>query len=388
MTSINVASAEDDPDSRYLRRALTLARRALGGVGPRAPVGAVIVAEGQVAGEGATQPHPGDHAEVVALIRAGARARGSTLYCTLEPHAHQASVPPCTDAIIGAGVGRVVCAMRDPNPQVDGAGFRQLRNASVEVSTNVSAEIAREAEAILEGFAKHLRTGKPLVTAKFAMTLDGKIATRTGASKWITGEVARQRTHELRAAADAVIVGIGTVLADDPRLTARVPWAKDVEGPRPRLRVVVDSRGRLPASAAMLRETGAVLQVVAAGPGLAGATGAAGFKDVETIELPGSGGLVDVSGLVDELGRRGCAGVLVEGGSRLLGSFFDAHLVDKVVAFVAPRIFGGESAPGAVGGIGVGAPGEAAMLERVETVQAGADLMISGYVVREGRKPA
>ncbi|MBI4307109.1 MAG: bifunctional diaminohydroxyphosphoribosylaminopyrimidine deaminase/5-amino-6-(5-phosphoribosylamino)uracil reductase RibD, partial [Chloroflexi bacterium] len=227
-----------------MRRALELARRALGGVGPRAPVGAVIVKGGQVVGEGATEPLPGHHAEAVAIQRAGPAARGGTLYCTLEPHAHQSSVPPCTDAIIGAGIKRVICIMQDPNPEVNGAGFTQLRAAGVDVSTDVGLEIKAEAEEILEGFVHHLRTGKPFVTAKYAMTLDGKIATRTGASRWITGEAARARAYELRAAADAVVVGIGTVLADDPRVTARVPWASDAEGPRPRLRVVVDSRRR------------------------------------------------------------------------------------------------------------------------------------------------
>jgi diaminohydroxyphosphoribosylaminopyrimidine deaminase/5-amino-6-(5-phosphoribosylamino)uracil reductase len=350
-----------------------------------------VVADGRVAGEGATEPRPGDHAEVVALKRAGARARGATLYCTLEPHAHHGTVPPCTDAIIEAGIQRVVCAIADPNPKVDGAGFRQLREAGVDVATDVPEAIISEAVEIIECFEKHLRTGRPFVTAKYAMTIDGKVATRTGTSRWITGESARRRAHQLRAEADAVVVGIGTVLADDPRLTARLPWADTLASPRPRLRVVVDSHGRLPTGAALLAEPGNVLHVTASAPGPVRATAsgtargttrgtADGSAPIETLALPAPGGAVDLPGLIDELGRRGCAGVLVEGGPRLLGSLFDAGLVDKVVSFVAPRVFGGEGAPGPVGGRGVDSPAHAVMLGRVRTEAVGDDLIVVGYV--------
>jgi diaminohydroxyphosphoribosylaminopyrimidine deaminase/5-amino-6-(5-phosphoribosylamino)uracil reductase len=391
LTSTSAALVEGGADAAFMRQALGHARRALGGVAPRAPVGAVVVADGRVAGEGATEPRPGDHAEVVALKRAGARARGATLYCTLEPHAHHGTVPPCTDAIIEAGIQRVVCAIADPNPKVDGAGFRQLREAGVDVATDVPEAIISEAVEIIECFEKHLRTGRPFVTAKYAMTIDGKVATRTGTSRWITGESARRRAHQLRAEADAVVVGIGTVLADDPRLTARLPWADTLASPRPRLRVVVDSHGRLPTGAALLAEPGNVLHVTASAPGPVRATAsgtargttrgtADGSAPIETLALPAPGGAVDLPGLIDELGRRGCAGVLVEGGPRLLGSLFDAGLVDKVVSFVAPRVFGGEGAPGPVGGRGVDSPAHAVMLGRVRTEAVGDDLIVVGYV--------
>ncbi|MBI4220453.1 MAG: bifunctional diaminohydroxyphosphoribosylaminopyrimidine deaminase/5-amino-6-(5-phosphoribosylamino)uracil reductase RibD [Chloroflexi bacterium] len=358
-----------------MRRALQLARRALGGVGPRAPVGAVIVKNNRIVGEGATEALPGDHAEVVAMRHAGEAARGATLYCTLEPHAHQSSVPPCTEAIIRAGLARVVCALQDPNPQVNGAGYARLRAAGIQVQTDVSLEIRAEAEEVVEGFVHYLRTRKPLVIAKYAMTIDGKIATRTGQSKWITGEAARARVHEMRAAADAVMVGVGTVLTDDPRLNARVPWAKELGAPRPRLRVVLDTNGRLPERSAMLGEPGGILWIRGEGapkpfrkPGL------------EAIEAPRAGRWLDLEAVMSELGNRGCTAVLVEGGATLLGGLFDAGLVDRVAAFIAPKVFGGTAALPAISGTGVATPEEAVKLERVRIEVLGEDFLITGYV--------
>ena len=363
----------------HMERALHLARQAVGLVAPRPAVGAVLVRGGRVVGEGSTQPEPGPHAETVALTQAGSAARGSTLYCTLEPCSHRGATPPCTDAIIAAGVARVVCPLVDPYPPVDGRGFQALRRAGIQVVTEVDAEDAAAARELIEGFTTYVLTGRPLVTAKFAMSLDGKIATRTGASRWITGPEARVAAHALRASADAVMTAIGTVVADDPRLTAR--GADGEYTGRPRLRVVVDTHGRLPHTARLLREPGNVLW--ARGEGAPSAFDSPGL---EAIDLPLRGGGVDLEALVDELGHRGTTALLVEGGGRLLGSFFDLGLVDKVAAFVAPAVIGGEAAPGPVGGRGVDELAAATRLERTEVRRLGRDVLITGYVPRERKR--
>jgi len=362
-----------------MERALDLARQVVGLVSPRPAVGAVLVREGRVIGEGATLPEPGPHAEIVALGQAGNAARGATLYCTLEPCSHTGATPPCTDAIIAAGVKRVVCPVVDPHPPVDGKGFQALRRAGIQVVTEVDADDTAAARELIEGFTTYVLTGRPLVTAKFAMSLDGKIATRTGASQWITGPEARTAAHALRASADAVMTAIGTVLADDPRLTAR-----DGDGEytgRPRLRVVVDTDGRLPQTARLLREPGGVLWARSQG-----APPAFDTPGLEAIDLPRRKEGVDLEALVDELGRRGTTALLVEGGGRLLGSLFDLRLVDKVAAFIAPVVIGGEAAPGPVGGTGVDALAAATRLERTGVRRLGHDVLITGHVRRE-REP-
>ena len=243
-------------DAAYMGLALSLARKAVGSVSPNPPVGAVLVRDGEVVGEGYTRPPGQAHAEIVAIRQAGPRARGATLYTTLEPCNHQGRTGPCSEAIIEAGVAEVHSAVTDPNPHVKGGGLSRLSEAGIAVSTG---EMAGEASRLIEAYAKHVTTGTPFVTAKFAMSLDGKIATRTGSSQWITGEEARAYAHRLRAASDAVMVGINTVLADDPRLTAR-DGSGAALGRQP-LRVVVDSRGRIPPEARMLGEPGSTLIV-------------------------------------------------------------------------------------------------------------------------------
>ena len=243
-------------DAAYMGLALSLARKAVGSVSPNPPVGAVLVRDGEVVGEGYTRPPGQAHAEIVAIRQAGPRARGATLYTTLEPCNHQGRTGPCSEAIIEAGVAEVHSAVTDPNPHVKGGGLSRLSEAGIAVSTG---EMAGEASRLIEAYAKLVTTGTPLVTAKFAMSLDGKIATRTGSSQWITGEEARAYAHRLRAASDAVMVGINTVLADDPRLTARDASGAALE--RQPLRVVVDSRGRIPREARMLGEPGSTLIV-------------------------------------------------------------------------------------------------------------------------------
>ena len=249
-------------DAAYMGLVLCLARKAVGSVSPNPPVGAVLVREGEVVGEGYTRPPGQAHAEIVAIRQAGPWARGATLYTTLEPCNHQGRTGPCSEAIIEAGVAEVHSAVLDPNPRVNGSGMSRLSEAGIAVSTG---EMAGEASRLIEAYAKHVTTGTPFVTAKFAMSLDGKIATRTGSSQWITGEEARAYAHRMRAASDAVMVGINTVLADDPRLTARDGSGEALE--RQPLRVVVDSRGRIPREARMLGEPGSTL-IVTGGAGL------------------------------------------------------------------------------------------------------------------------
>ena len=363
-------------ETRYMLRALELARKAAGGVSPRPPVGAVIVKDGAVAGEGSTEPRPGRHAEVVALHAAGGAARGADMYCTLEPHSYQGVSAPCTEQIVAAGIARVICPLTDPHPKVDGDGFSQLRAAGVEVVTDAPGPVSEAAREMVAGFARLVATSRPLVTAKFAMSLDGKIATRTGDSRWITGAEARRAAHEMRRTSDAVITGIGTVLADDPRLTARGDGGAHTG--RPRLRVVVDTCGRLPADAALLKQPGEILWVRGRGR----ADDAARLDGAEQVDLPATSAGVDLDSLVDLLGERQCGNVLIEAGGRLTGAFFDAGLVDRVACFVAPVVIGGGGAPGPVGGDGAARLTDALRLARVRHETVGADLLITGYVDR------
>ena len=317
-----------------MRHALELAWVALGSTSPNPPVGAVVVRGGRIVGEGHTQPAGGEHAEIVAMRQAGELARGSTLYVTLEPCSHHGRTPPCTDAIIASGVSEVCASAVDPNPQVSGSGLEQLRRAGIAVTLGEGRD---DAEELIAPHAKFITTGTPLVTAKFAMSLDGKIATRTGDSKWITSEESRRYVHTLRARSDAIMAGIGTVLTDDPQLTAR-----DAEGfalPRQPLRVIVDSKGRLPADASLLRQPGRTLVFVSEET----AVRQSGLESpgAEWVVASGDDGRVDLRAVLSELGRRQVTSLLVEGGGTVLGSLFDEDLVDRVVGFVAPVIVGG-----------------------------------------------
>jgi diaminohydroxyphosphoribosylaminopyrimidine deaminase/5-amino-6-(5-phosphoribosylamino)uracil reductase len=351
-----------------MQQALGLARKALGKVSPNPAVGAVLVKDGIVIGQGFTQAPGEDHAEIVALQVAGEAARGATLYVTLEPCAHHGRTPPCVDAIVDAGVAEVCLATMDPNPKTDGKGKAALEAGGVQVLVGDGAEQALE---VNETFAKHVTTGEPFVVAKFAMSLDGKIATATGESRWITGVMARREAHRLRAEYDAVMVGIGTALADDPRLTVRDVDLPPLHQP---LRVVVDSRGRLPVEAVMLEEDGQTLVAVAGVlPVMLQAAGA------EVVRLPSNDGRVDLPSLLGLLGERGITSVLVEGGSQLLGSFFDLGLVDKVVAFVAPVVIGGAGAPAPIGGAGAFNLADALRLHSVRYEVVGNDMMVVGY---------
>jgi diaminohydroxyphosphoribosylaminopyrimidine deaminase/5-amino-6-(5-phosphoribosylamino)uracil reductase len=358
-------------DAAWMARALELAERGRGYVEPNPLVGAVVVLDGRQIGAGWHQKYGEAHAEVNALAEAGEAARGATLYVTLEPCCHFGKTPPCTDAVLRAGISRVVAAMPDPFPAVAGQGAERLRAAGVEVTLGIGE---REARRLNAPYLKLLATGQPYVHAKWAMTLDGKTATRTGDSKWISNEASRRRVHDIRGRMDAILAGIGTVLADDPQLTARPP------GPRTPTRVVLDSRARLPAES-ILAQTARTTPTLVATTAAALPARRAELEALgcEVFVLSAVGEQVDVTALLAEMGRRRWTNVLIEGGGVLLGSFLDAGAVDEVHVFIAPRLAGGAEAHVPAAGHGVAKMAEALRLGewRVEMIEG--DLYVHGW---------
>jgi len=365
---------ESAVDIQYMQQALQLARGGLGFVSPNPLVGCVIVKAGEVVGRGYHQRLGGPHAEVYALQEAGPRARGAVLYVNLEPCSHTGKTPPCADAVLQAGVSRVVAALRDPNPLVAGGGLSRLEPAGIAVTVGVCEA---EATKLNEAFLKYITTRRPFVTLKSAITLDGKIATRTGASRWITGELARLEGHRLRHAADAIVVGIGTVLQDDPQLTTRLP---DRQGVNP-LRVIVDSTLRLPLQAQVLdvaadRRTLVATTMRAPEPQRAQLR----TRGVEVVDLPAyDDGRVDLEALLRYLGERGIASVLVEGGATLSATLLRRRLVDKILFFVAPKIIGSDGIS-AVGTCGVETMEQVITLRDVVGQPLGQDFLLEAYL--------
>lgn len=333
-------------DERHMRRAIELAEQGAGTVSPNPLVGAVLVdASGRVVAEGFHRRAGEPHAEALVLAEAGGSARGATLYSTLEPCSHFGRTPPCADAIVAAGVTRVVIGERDPNPVVDGGGVARLRDAGIEV---VEGMLSDEVSALNRAFARHVTTGLPYVTWKIAASMDGRVAASDGSSRWITGESARADVHRLRASVDAIMVGSGTVLADDPSLTVRHPG---YSGDAP-LRVIVDGRGRVGPSRSALDGSAPTLIATTAvvDPAARRSWRAAGAEVVEfPEEAPGRPHLAEV---IADLGKRGIQGVLLEGGPTLAWSMVEQDLVDRIVAYTAPTLIGGVSAPGVLGGTG------------------------------------
>ncbi len=363
----------DDADGRA--RALQLARGVVGRTSPNPAVGAVLVRDGRVVGEGATHPPGGPHAEIVALRMAGAQARGATLYVTLEPCSHHGRTPPCADALIAAGVAAVYYASGDPHP-VAGGGARVLRAAGVTVVPGEGAW-AEEARRVNEAFMHWATVRRPFVTVKWAMSLDGKIATRSGASRWITGEAARQRVHAWRDATDAILIGSGTALADDPALTTRL----DGRDGRHPLRVVLDGRGRLPTTArlvaAALPGRTLVATTAASPPAWRAVLTGAG---VDVVVLPpGAHGRVDLAALLNVLGARDVTSLLVEGGAEVAASVISTGLGDKYLVFAAPLVIGGAAAPGPVGGIGPTLLADAPRLRLDAVERVGDDALLTCY---------
>ena len=354
-----------------MRRALELAAQGTGLVSPGPLVGCVIADERQqIIGEGFYVYADIKHAETVALEQAGGRARGATAYISLEPHAHQGRTAPCTDALIQAGIKRVVAPIEDPNPKVSGRGFAHVRDAGVEVSTGLmAAEAAHQNEAYI-----HLmRTGQPFVHLKMAVSLDGKVATSAGDSRWITGEAARARVHEMRHQYDAIMIGGRTARLDDPLLTDRSGKKRR----RPLVRVVIEQYLRLSPESQLAQTTDAAPVIIFAGSDTwPGSIDALKSRGVEVVK---QGSALDLFSVLNELSKRSIQSVLVEGGPSLAGLLFEAGLINKVTFFVAPIIVGGQDAPSAIGGSGAEKIADAVQLQNVKISQHGADVEITGY---------
>jgi diaminohydroxyphosphoribosylaminopyrimidine deaminase/5-amino-6-(5-phosphoribosylamino)uracil reductase len=363
-------------DEQFMREALALAAQARGRTSPNPMVGSVAVKDGRVIGRGYHVKAGAPHGEVMALDDAGAGAKGATLYVTLEPCCHYGRTPPCTKAIIAAGIRRVVAAMRDPNPLVSGKGLEELRQSGIEVTLPV---LEAEAAALNEVFIKYITTKRPFVLLKVAASLDGKIATVAGESRWITNERSRLLVHQLRDQLDAVMVGINTVLRDDPLLTTRLPGG----GGRDPMRIILDSRLRLPCEARVLTASPTASTLIATTPEAPREKRlrleAAGAK---ILIVEGSGPRVPLGLLMDQLGTMPVTSILLEGGGELHSSALRAGIVDKVLYFVAPKLIGGRSAPPAIGGEGFARLEEAVTLERMQVKQLEDDLLIEGYVRR------
>ncbi len=361
-----------------MAQAVALGRSALGSTSPNPAVGAVIIRNDRIVGQGHTLPPGQAHAEINALRQAGPDARDATLHVTLEPCCHHGRTPPCTDAIIAAGIRRVIYAVTDPNPRVSGGGAAALRAAGITVERQPTPEAAE----LHEAFAKHVVTGLPFVVAKYAMSLDGKIATRSGDSMWITAPPARARVQQLRKELDAIMVGIGTALADDPQLTARAADGAPLPSDLQPVRIILDSSARTPPTSRMLRQPGQT--IIATGHG-ADPTRVAALQNAgATIcAFPGPDNRVNLTDLLIHLGRQGIVSLLVEGGAAVLGAMQDAGLIDKVYAFIAPIIIGGARAPTPIAGNGATVMADAQRLPRAAIEQIGPDWLITGYPTRE-----
>ena len=360
-------------NDEYMRRALQLAACGEGRTRPNPPVGALVVKDDVVVGEG-FHPRAGEpHAEIFALRQAGDRSAGADLFVTLEPCCHQGKTGPCCEAVIAAGIRRVFVGTVDPNPLVAGKGIRRLQEAGVEVEVGL---LEKECRRLLAPFAKHVTTGRPFVILKSAVTLDGKTATSTGDSQWISNEQSRQYVHRMRDRFDAIMVGIGTILHDDPRLTTRLP-----EGGRDPVRVVVDSQLRIPPNAA-------ILHVDSTAPTLVATTSAAPALKVEELRaswvevlvLPGNSQQVDLNQLMEELGKRNLQSVLVEGGATLNESLLLEGLIDRVAVFIAPKLIGGNQGKGMFAGTGISRLSDAFRLTDVRWQAFGDDLLVEGEV--------
>lgn len=364
-----------EADEKYMWLALDLAVQGLGRTSPNPLVGAVVVKDGEVIGSGYHHEAGAPHAEINALDSAGERARGAALYVTLEPCSHFGRTPPCTEKIISSGIKKVVVSVLDPNPLMNGGGVKILENAGIKVKVGVLEEKARK---INEVFFKFITTGLPFVTLKTAMSLDGKIATHKGHSRWISSEKSREFVHRLRNQVDAVMVGIGTVLTDNPRLNTRLEGQEDVRNP---LRIIVDSAGRLPLDARVIKH-------IADSPVLLFTTELAPLEKLESLSHLGMEilktrsreGRVDLKEMMKVLGERQITNLLVEGGSTLNYQLMQDNLLDKVMFFIAPKLIGGAEAPTPVGGEGVELMEDVYDLIDLQVKTLGEDILVTGYL--------
>jgi len=365
------ASAGGRNDVRFMRMALRLGARGLGRTSPNPPVGAVVVVRGKVVGRGFHRQAGAAHGEAAALRAAGARARGATLYVTLEPCAHHGRTPPCTDAAIAAGVRRVVIGTRDPNPHVPGHGIRRLRAAGITVTSGVLRD---ECEALIGAFRKHVTTGRPLVTLKLAASLDGRIATMSGDARWITGADSRRYVHRLRAEHDAVLVGAETVRRDDPQLTCRI------RGGRNPVRVILDGRLRIPLRARVLTKRAPAATVVfTARPASAAKVRQMRERGIEVVTLEAPTGRIPIGRVMRELGKRNIMSVLIEGGATVAAAALAAGVVDHLLIFYAPKLIGGDGHP-LLAGLGVRRMRDAVALGPLQVKRFARDLLVATQV--------
>lgn len=361
-------------DEDYMRRALELAQRGRGHVSPNPMVGAVIVRDGRIISSGYHHTFGDLHAERDALSRCTEPTQGATIYVTLEPCCHYGKQPPCTDALIAAGFSRVVVGSGDPNPLVAGKGLKILRDAGIEVTEHVLED---ECRALNEVFFHYIQTKRPLVIMKYAMTLDGKIACYTGESRWVTGEQARRHVHELRHACSAIMVGIGTVLADDPLLTCRLEGGVDP------IRIVCDTALEIPLDSQIVQTAHEVPTLIATSSADAERRTALEARGCELVDVAQAGdGHLDLDALMGLLGARGIDSVILEGGATLNWAAVKAGIVDKVLAYLAPKFFGGAQAKTPVGGQGFASPADAFELRIKNVERLGADLLVESEVVR------
>jgi diaminohydroxyphosphoribosylaminopyrimidine deaminase/5-amino-6-(5-phosphoribosylamino)uracil reductase len=362
-----------ETDRRHLARAIELAENGRGRVSPNPLVGAVIARDGEVISEGFHTEYGAAHAEVEAILAAGDEdLEGATMYVSLEPCCHHGKTPPCTEAIVKAGIGRVIVGSDDPSEHASGRGLGILRDEGIEVEL-ADGELATQARLLNQPFRKHARTGRPWVLFKSAMTLDGKVATHMGDSKWISGEASRRRAHQWRAECDAVVVGIGTALADDPQLTARI----DRVHRQPR-RVVFDSLARLPLRSALVRNAREIpLSVVVSRAAPRTETDALETHGVDVLVAPGENEPARVRSALDQLGGSGISSILLEGGPHLAGAFLDAGEVDEIRLFLAPLVLGGRTARDPLEGAGVEAIAEATRALTLDCERIGEDLLVS-----------
>lgn len=352
-----------------MRMALALAEKAAGRTSPNPMVGAVLVRGGKVIATGYHRKAGGPHAEIDALRRAGVRARGTTLYLNLEPCSHHGRTPPCADALIAAGVKEVVAGMADPNPLVSGRGFRRLRQAGIRVRSGV---LETQSRALNEAFVNYITRRRPFVLLKLAATLDGKIATATGSSRWVTGDEARRRVHELRSRFDAVMVGVGTVIADDPQLTCRI------RGGRNPVRIILDPRLRIPLNARVLNEPGKTIVVAAERASRAKQTAIA-KRGTEVWQLPVSRNGIPLAAVLKRIAEREIVSVLIEGGAATAGRALAEKVVDKIAFFYAPKIVGGDGLP-AVASLGVRDMKKSLPVRDMKVDKLGKDILVTGYI--------
>ena len=358
-------------DETYMRRAIVLAERGAGWTSPNPMVGAVIVKDGRIIGEGWHRRYGEAHAERNALQSCTESPVGAVLYVTLEPCCHHGKQPPCTDAILEAGIRRVAVGSGDPNPLVAGKGVELLRSHGVTVDTGVLKE---ECDALNPVFFHFIQTKRPYVVIKYAMTMDGKIATRTGDSQWITGDAARQRVHQDRHRYSAIMAGVGTVLADDPLLTCRM------EGGKNPVRIICDSHLRTPPDSRVVRTAREVPTILAAAAPPPERRKALEDAGCQVWDLPGPEGRVDLNALMDRLGARGIDSVLLEGGGALNWAALHSGIVQKVQAYIAPKLFGGTAAKSPIAGLGVETPAQAVRLVRTTVTQIGEDFLLESEV--------